>query len=69
MALRREQKSEIPCQVIELPVQAVMFGTKLANNGEVLAGALSQGQSDESKIIPWEHYPKGWMTRNDWSHC
>lgn len=42
------------CLVIELPVRRVIFVLKLANNGEVLAGALFQGESDESKMIPWE---------------
>lgn len=30
--------SEVPCQVIELPVPAAMLEEKSANNGEVLAG-------------------------------
>ena len=37
-------KSNSLCQVIELPVGRVIFQLKLANNGEVLAGVLFQGQ-------------------------
>ena len=46
--------SEIPCQVIELPVGRVIFQLKLANNGGVLVRALFKGKGDEDKIIPWE---------------
>ena len=47
-------KSNSLCQVIELPVGRVIFQPKLANNGEVLAGVLFQGQGYESMMIPWE---------------
>ena len=35
----KESKSVIPCQVRKLPVPTATSGTKLANNGEVFAGA------------------------------
>ena len=40
MVLRafKEAKSEIPCQVIELPVLVVTLVTNSANNGEVFFG-------------------------------
>lgn len=58
--------SEIPCQVIELPVPVVTLVTHSANNGEVFLGVPHQGRGDDEKMIPWE--VSVMRPRNDWSH-
>ena len=46
--------SVIPCQVRKLPVPRVILVRNPANNGELLAGALPQGECFEGRTISWE---------------
>jgi hypothetical protein len=50
----RQESSEIPCRVIELPEPGVILVTNRLITGKPSSYATRQGRRNSERVIPWE---------------